>query len=1130
MYQKQVFQTSSRLRWLTFRWVGRFILFMLFLMIPVVWIAMGNENKLPLPRLVQEETSLIKTPTIPKDFNKKEKKKYKGFDNFLKARNRNNELIAAEKNKRISNSIRAAFFVDWDPQSYSSLQSHFDQLNMVMPEWFFIDPVTDTIKPQIAADAYELMKQHHIKMLPMLSNVNVGQHDGNFDPRILENVLLNPGKRQQLITNIENLLSKYGLQGINIDFEEMTEKVLDAMHIFQKELYQQLHAKGWLVTQDVLPNDDDFNLPELAKYNDYIFLMAYDQHYPESVAGSVAEQRWVEKVLDEAAGKINPSKIILAMAAYGYDWPGTGHAAENITYQQALSTAKMYHAAIDYDNDTYNCTFQYNDEKNVHHQVYFMDAGGTYNCIRFADEYGTAGVALWRLGSEDERIWKFYDRDLDNETLQKEPFDYSVLSTLDITMENPDYFGDGEVLQVVSGPEKGKINIEIDTAEQLVSEEFYKQLPTRYDIHRYGRVKNQVILTFDDGPDPAYTPRILDILEKEKVPATFFIVGINGQEYLPLLKRIYRDGFEIGNHSFTHPNMATITTQRAETEMEATRLLIEAATKHSTILFRAPYNADAEPSTAVELKPIALAQASNYYTVGESIDPDDWDLAKGTNADSIVNRVIRDYEFYKATGNEKGIILLHDAGGNREATVAALPRIIAYFKSKNIQFTTVADLIQLPRDAVMPPVHKDLVGFVTKFIYWVGRFLAAVFIVAIIIGLCKIFIMGLLATLQHIRSRKEIAALPPAPAAKVSIIVPAYNEEVNAIKTVRNLLLQDHPDFEIVFVDDGSKDGTYSKVAAAFEGEKRVRVFTKSNGGKASALNYGIEHAAGDFLVCIDADTQLMPDAVSWLMKYFYQEKIVAVAGNVKVGNEKNMLTKWQSIEYTTAQNFDRLAFDRLNCITVVPGAIGAFRKSAVLKAGGFTSDTLAEDCDITIRLIRDGGIVRNCGKAVAVTEAPETFREFMRQRFRWSYGVMQSFWKNRDACFNPQYKSLGMIALPNILLFQILMPIIAPLADLFFFISIAWSWHQPESMQKLLLYYGLFLVVDVMVSVIAFGFQKEKYYKLIWLIPQRFIYRQLMYVILFRSISRAIKGESQGWGVLKRTGNVQLSNQQLKV
>jgi peptidoglycan-N-acetylglucosamine deacetylase len=416
-------------------------------------------------------------------------------------------------------------------------------------------------------------------------------------------------------------------------------------------------------------------------------------------------------------------------------------------------------------------------------------------------------------------------------------------------------------------------------------------------------------------------------------------------------------------------------------------------------------------------------------------------------------------------------------------------------------------------------------SWVTVLVYWLERFMYTAFWLAIVLGLGRIVFMGVLAVLQHKRSAKEALLLDDIVPGKVSIIVPAYNEEVNAVNTVKNLLLQDYPDFEIIFVDDGSKDETYGIVHSIFATNKKVKVFTKANGGKASALNFGIAKATGKYIVCIDADTQLKTGAVRRMMNYFINGRVGAVAGNVKVGNEKNVLTRWQSIEYITAQNFDRRAFDYLNCITVVPGAIGAFTKEALELAGGFTSDTLAEDCDLTIRILKCGYTIRNCPDAIAITEAPETISQFMKQRFRWCYGIMQSFWKNRKACFNPKYGSLGMVAMPNILLFQVIMPILAPLADLLFFFSIAWNWHDAHSLDKILVYYGVFLLVDVFVSLVAFSFEKERLTKLVWLIPQRFVYRQLMYVILFRSITRAIKGEGQGWGVLKRTGNAQLAN-----
>ncbi len=239
-------------------------------------------------------------------------------------------------------------------------------------------------------------------------------------------------------------------------------------------------------------------------------------------------------------------------------------------------------------------------------------------------------------------------------------------------------------------------------------------------------------------------------------------------------------------------------------------------------------------------------------------------------------------------------------------------------------------------------------------------------------------------------------------------------------------------------------------------------------------MNYGIGATDRAYVICIDADTQLKRDAVTQLMQKMVTgaNDIGAAAGNVKVGNEKNMITRWQSIEYTTAQNFDRRAFDLVNGITVVPGAIGAFKKEAIEQAGGFTTDTLAEDCDLTIRLLRSGYRVVNCTEAVAITEAPETFKQFMKQRFRWSYGIMQSFWKNRDACFNRRYKALGMVALPNILLFQVLLPILAPLADVMLILSLIWNRHDPGSMHKITLYYLIFFGVDILVSMIAFAFE----------------------------------------------------------
>jgi cellulose synthase/poly-beta-1,6-N-acetylglucosamine synthase-like glycosyltransferase len=581
--------------------------------------------------------------------------------------------------------------------------------------------------------------------------------------------------------------------------------------------------------------------------------------------------------------------------------------------------------------------------------------------------------------------------------------------------------------------------------------------------------------------------------------------------------------------------------ERSELEMKSTRLIIEAVTGHSTILFRAPFNADSEPQTFEEIEPLARSKKDNYISVGESIDPNDWNVASGINADSIFNRTVR-----LANANNANIILLHDAGGDRNATVEALPRIIQYFREHECEFTTIADLMGKTKNEVMPPVVRSwklrFNNYFMNVYYWISHIVFALFIVGIFLSISRILLMAVLATIQKKREKNMLYSTEQP---GVSIIVPAYNEEVNAVRTIESLLQQDYPNLQVVFVDDGSKDSTFETVRSYFESNLNVQVVTKENGGKATALNYGINMATHDFVVCIDADTQLKQDAVSQLMKKFYSKEgdplVGAVAGNVKVGNEVNVITRWQSIEYTTSQNFDRSAFDLLNCITVIPGAIGAFRKSAIAEAGGFTSDTLAEDCDLTMRMHRKGYSIRNCRQAIAYTEAPETFKQFLKQRFRWSFGVMQSFWKHRDAFLNPKYKNLGLVALPHILIFQMLLPFLAPLADLVLVLSlIATAFGViPASLGSIVLFYFVFTFVDMSIAAIAFTFEnealknditqegqrkKEDYKKLIWLFPQQLIYRQLMYFILIKSFSKALKGELQGWGVLKRTGNVNQS------
>ncbi len=1142
----QVFQTDSATRWQRFKWTSRIILFLVLLAMVVITITMMRDYKPDIPQLKEKNEAYKKILQTNQPFFRDNKinKQYAGFRKFIDAKMVKDPQLGCftksfyskptvtynwlnpfklESTRPFSSfdcGIRAAFYVSWDPQSFFSLQRNISKLNLVIPEWMFIDGSADTLYTTIDDRAYQLMKESQVKILPILSN----NYKQNFDGAAVHRIITNPAKKERLIQDILKVLAKGDFAGINVDFEDLEEKTDEPLIAFQKELYERLHSRGYMVTQDVMPFNQDYSYSQLSKYNDYIFLMAYDEHYSTSTPGPISSQKWIEAAVDEAAKNLPSEKIILCMAGYAYDWP-KGDEAANITYQEALTTARESDGKIEFNNDTYNLHYSYFDESEQQHDVYFTDAATNFNTLRFASEYGLSGVALWRLGAEDSRLWDFYDKDMSVAALRT--FDFKDIDKVE-SSNDVDYIGEGEILDVIATPTNGQINVEVDSMQMLLSEEKYLSLPSMFVVKKYGVLPpKKVILTFDDGPDPVYTPKILDILKEENVPAAFFVLGINAESNIPLIKRMYNEGHEIGNHTFSHPNIAEISSKRTSIELESTRLLIEAITGQSTILFRAPYNADSEPEKYDELLPVALARQKNYLDVGESVDPEDWEV--GVTADTIFQRVVNRKKELEANDRSDGIILLHDAGGSsREQTVKALPRIIKYFKDNGYSFITLSELLHKNKNELMPPVPKGSGYSLMKFNYytavtgyWGGLILSSLFILFIVLSLSRILLMGLLAWRQNIKDKQLAVAPVIQNFPLVSVIVPAYNEEVNAISSLNNLLKTDYPNFEILFVDDGSKDGTYEKVKLYFENHPKVKVFTKPNGGKASALNYGIRQSAAEYVVCIDADTKLKPDAISMLMHHFLTTlpgaaQVGAVAGNVKVGNEVNILTKWQSIEYITSQNFDRKAFSGLNAITVVPGAIGAFRKKAIEDAGGLTTDTLAEDCDLTIRILRSGYTVKNENNAIAMTEAPETLKMFLKQRFRWSFGIMQTFWKNRDALFNWNYRWLGWLALPNMLVFQFIIPAIAPLADVFMFAGILMG-----NAERVIFYYFLFMLVDGAVSVLAFSFEKEKYGKLIWLFPQRLIYRWLMYYILFKSFRKAIKGELQHWGVLKRTGNV---------
>lgn len=1131
--ERQVFQTDSRRRWSRFKWSIRFIATIIALLLIVFVTMFAMEGSPNMPFRHDYRSAMTASKPFMKD-NKAATTYRATRDRFLERRMHNSYMEDYRHDRRFVGhgdkltqkfinewsdpriGVRAAWYVNWDARSLRSLKHGMKQLNMVLPEWFFINPKTCKLEARVDKKALREMRKAGVPIIPMLTN----NYGGDFSPKAIGRIMRDKTMRREFINSLLQTYHRYHFAGINIDLEELDINDNALLTNFVADLYRLFHDNNMYVTQDIAPFNDDYDVQQLARYNDYLFLMAYDEHNSTSQPGDIASQHWVERATDWAAKNIPNDKLVLGLAAYGYDWP-QGDEGQTVSYDQTIASALDAGAKIQFDDDSYNLSFSYVDDDNQLHHVFFDDAATLFNLMRFGVTYHLAGFGLWRLGTEDHRLWNFYGKDLAWEQVKR----WNMNKVMHLSgYDDVNFVGSGEVLDVESEPKEGKVRLAMDADDQLIAEENYLRLPSTYTISKLGHCgSKELLLTFDDGPDVRWTPHVLRTLKKYHVPGAFFMVGLQMEKNLPIVKKVYDAGYTIGNHTFTHHNMIENSEGRTYAELKLTRMLIESITGHSTILFRAPYNADADPTQHEEIEPMILASHRNYLFVGEEVDPNDWQ--PGVTADEIYHRVIDGVHH-----GDGHIILLHDAGGvTRKPTLAALPRIIETLQKEGYHFISLEQYLGMPRAQLMPALPKGETYYamqanltLAEIIYHASDFLTALFIVFLVLGFLRLgFMYYLMVKEKRLERRRNYPALTKDNAPHVSIIVPAYNEEVNCVRTVETLLREDYPSFDIIFVDDGSKDHTLERIHQAFDGNSRVRILGKPNGGKASALNYGIAHTDADFVVCIDADTQLRPDAVSKLMQHFLLDKehrIGAVAGNVKVGNQRNMLTRWQAIEYTTSQNFDRMAYSYINAITVVPGAIGAFRKEAIVKAGGLTTDTLAEDCDLTMRINEAGYVIENENYAVAMTEAPENVRQFVKQRVRWCFGVMQTFWKHRSSLFNPKKKGFGLWAMPNMLIFQYIIPTFSPLADVMMFIGL----FSGNALQ-IFLYYLLFLAVDASVSIMAYIFEHESLWVLLWIIPQRFFYRWIMYYVLFKSYLKAIKGELQSWGVLKRTGHVKI-------
>ena len=1012
--------------------------------------------------------------------------------------------------------LTVAFYQPGDEAGLGSLHAHMGQIDWLVPALMNVTgPKADlqvSNDPKLASLLAGAAKPP--RLLPMVQNLATDHWDGATIARIIAS----PAASERLATQLGQSVTANRQSGLVIDFENLPASAMAGY----PRLLQRIKAhlpKGAVLAVTVPADDESWQLDRLAKVVDRVMLMAYDEHWETGPAGPIASQPWFLHAVEDAIRRVGRDRLIVALGSYAYDWHGQG--ADALSIEEAWLIAHDSQAKISFDQASGNAGFAY-DEDGEHHAVWMLDAATSWNQLQALKHLGIDDVAFWRLGTEDPGLW--------NDFAAFHSMARGVIPRLNTIAQplNVDVEGTGEILRITAQPTDGRRALQYDK-DAIIRNEVYEAYPTPYVVQRAGAVPKTLALTFDDGPDPVWTPKILDVLEREHVPATFFVIGENALEHPQLLRRIVADGSELGNHSYTHPNLATTGERTTKLELNATQRLIQAYTGRSTTLFRAPYFGDAEPTTADEIGPALLAQNLGYTVVGLHVDPNDW---QRPGTDEIVQQVI-DQVHGATSENSANVILLHDGGGDRQQTVDALPRIIQTLRAEGYRFVPSSQLVGISRDQAMPRVEgRDLLAVRTDVAIFVilaflSKTLAWIFYLAIALGIARAVVMAGLAWFQSRRSKP----VPPEYTPSVSVIIPAFNEERVIAQSVSRVLASDYPGLQVIVVDDGSKDATSTVVRETFAGEDRVRLLTLPNGGKAAALNRALREATGEVVIALDADTQFEPETIAKLARWFADPKLGAVAGDARVGNRVNLVTRWQAVEYITAQNLERRALAGFDAMTVVPGAVGAWRRAALDAVGGYPEDTLAEDQDLTIAIQRAGWRVTYDPRAVAWTEAPESFKALAKQRYRWAFGTLQCLWKHRRVLRTGKPAGLARIGLPQAWLFQILFAAISPLIDLSLILSIIGTavrvgqhgWAQTSTdVWQMAAYWLIFTSVDILCGWLAYRLDGNRArYPAHLLVAQRLVYRQIMYWVVIRAIASAIGGWIVGWGKLERTGNV---------
>ena len=999
------------------------------------------------------------------------------------------------------------------PWAAKSLSESCGTVHVALPTWFYITAAGTGVEVRgVSAETRDPIWAY-VAQNPTLKVMPILQIDATTS-----RLLANEGGPHKVATALADFFNqsaveengKSSVEGFCLDAKSVPSLGEKAFSTLSREVTGDLSERG-LSSCVKLPSSVSDSLLVIAnRFFDTVIVSGYQEYWLGSAPQPFADDRWFDAHVASVQKHIAPTKLVVELGTHAVDWISGRPRPEIQPFARIVTALAAQDRKPEFNATAGNTRASYVDGQGRQHRAWMLEAASVHNQILTLQERGITAFGLSGLGYEDPGIWAVIDQTTRGRSLERESLQNVVLSNY------VELLGNGPFVAPISMPQVGKRFVEF-TDNGRISAVSYEVLPKASIVQLYGAVApGQVVLTFDDGPHPKHTPPALDLLKETQTPASFFVLGNSAVAEPDLVKRILAEGHEVGSHTYSHPNMGEISASRAKVEINSTQLLLNGITGKNMRLYREPYMRSGGPITSKEVASLMPLEKAGYIIAGMDVVPRDWITQ---TADELADEIIRQVEVQGG-----GVVLLHDGGGDQSQTVAALPRVISELREKGYTFTTLGDLLGAPPELLMPEGNRVTSTFGSMSFLAIGNswsLLKIAFWSVFAIGVFRSASLLLLAM-----KRKRHAPPPLKETPSVTIVIPAYNEGKVIEKCIRQALYSEYPDFDIIVVDDGSTDNTYEK-AISFAYHPLVTVLRQPNRGKAAALNAALDESQSDILICIDADSQIASDAVGLLAAHFKDPQVGAVAGRVVVGNRGNLLTRLQALEYITAQAIERRAKEYLNAITVVPGAIGAWRATALMEAGIFSTETLTEDADMTMAMLRSDYQVIYEDRAVALTEAPTPLKALMTQRLRWSLGMMQAGWKHLGAI--GERRSLGLVALPDLVVFGYLMPFIAPLADLFlilllveFFMSSGAAEQDYASLltNPLLFAYLALPALEILSAVIAFRFDPKEDQHLLLLLPlQRVYYRQVLYICVIKAVWRATTGSLASWGRMTRVG-----------